>query len=73
MSRMDGSTVVTGALTAFALGIAAAMGTAGLSGVAVTGRQLAERFDLSWDKFKEIQKWVITICTILKVKYLHGT
>jgi hypothetical protein len=56
MSRMDGSTVVTGALTAFALGIAAAMGTAGLSGVAVTGRQLAERFDLSWDKFKEIQK-----------------
>lgn len=55
MSRMDGGTVAAGALTAFALGVAAAMGTAGLSGVAFTGRKFAERFDLSWDKFKEIQ------------------
>jgi hypothetical protein len=53
---MDGSSVAVGALTAFVLGIAAAFGTAGIPGAALAGRKLTERFDLSWDKFKEIQK-----------------
>ncbi|CAG0878505.1 unnamed protein product [Darwinula stevensoni] len=56
VARLDRTSLAIGAASAFALGIAAAMGTLG-AGVAVAGRKLATRYQVDWDRLTDYHSW----------------